>query len=112
MHRLANVGLSLSLIGGLDLPVWEYNSSMGYISIALHNATVATVTQRSSFPFIEPAIFLTPSKFVKMATKRKFVSENSGALVPVKKPKQHEVALANQGGAIQAVCTNIFSFFG
>jgi len=47
-----------------------------------------------------------------MATKRKFVSENSGALVPVKKPKQHEVALANQGGTIQAVCTDIFSFFG
>lgn len=40
---------------------------------------------------------------VKMATKRKFVSENSGALVPVKKPKQHEVALLNQGGAIQAL---------
>ena len=45
-----------------------------------------------------------------MATKRKFVSENSGALVPVKKPKQHELALANQGGAVQAVCINIFSF--
>lgn len=40
------------------------------------------------------------------------MSENSGALVPVKKPKQHEVALANQGGAIQAVFVNMFSFFG
>lgn len=43
-----------------------------------------------------------------MASKRKFVGENSGALVPVKKPKQHEVALLNQGGAIQAVCINIY----
>jgi len=42
-----------------------------------------------------------------MATKRKFIGENSGALVPVKKPKQLEVALANQGGAIQAVFINI-----
>jgi len=46
-----------------------------------------------------------------MATKRKFVNENSGALVPVKKPKQHEVALANQGGAMQAVFIDKHSFF-
>ena len=44
-----------------------------------------------------------------MASKRKFAGENSGALVPVKKPKQHQVALLNQGGAIQAVCVIIYN---
>ena len=42
-----------------------------------------------------------------MASKRKFAGENSGALVPVKKPKQNQIALTGQGGAIQAVCVNI-----
>ena len=52
-----------------------------------------------SFPF---------SKVFKMATKRKFAGENSGALVPVKKPKQNQLALQDQGGAIQSVWINIF----
>lgn len=47
------------------------------------------------------------SWFSKMASKRKFAGENSGALVPVKKPKQNQIALTGQGGAIQAVCVNI-----
>lgn len=38
-----------------------------------------------------------------MASKRKFAGENSGALVPVKKPKQNQIALTGQGGAIQAL---------
>lgn len=79
-------------------------TSLGTFHLFLHNLA-------SRF-LLSPRFFLTPSKFVKMATKRKFVSENSGALVPVKKPKQHEVALLNQGGAIQAVFINMFSFFG
>ena len=69
------------------------------------------LTQRRFFLLLSPRFFLSLGKFVKMATKRKFMSENSGALVPVKKPKQHEIALANQGGAIQAVFINMISFF-
>ena len=42
-------------------------------------------------------------KVFEMATKRKFAAENSGALVPVKKPKQNQLALQDQGGAIQSV---------
>lgn len=76
----------------------------GLISIVL--------TQLRFFLSLSPRVSSHQATFVKMATKRKFVSENSGALVPVKKSKQHEVALANQGGTIQAVCTDIFSFFG
>lgn len=41
-----------------------------------------------------------------MASKRKFAGENSQALVPVKKQKQHQVALLNQGGGVQAVGGN------
>lgn len=41
-----------------------------------------------------------------MASKRKFAGENSQALVPVKKQKQHQVALLNQGGGVQAVGDN------
>lgn len=47
--------------------------------------------------------FFPISKVFKMATKRKFAGENSGALVPVKKPKQNQLALQDQGGAIQSV---------
>lgn len=47
--------------------------------------------------------FFPISKVFKMATKRKFAAENSGALVPVKKPKQNQLALQDQGGAIQSV---------
>ena len=46
-----------------------------------------------------------------MASKRKFVGDNSQALVPVKKTKQNQVALLNQGGAIQTVCVNICSVY-
>ncbi|XP_068707210.1 U5 small nuclear ribonucleoprotein 40 kDa protein-like [Montipora capricornis] len=38
-----------------------------------------------------------------MASKRKFASETTQALIPVKKQKQHQVSLLNQGGAIQAL---------
>ena len=52
--------------------------------------------------------FFPISKVFEMATKRKFAAENSGALVPVKKPKQNQLALQDQGGAIQSVWVNIF----
>lgn len=39
----------------------------------------------------------------KMASKRKFNGETSQALVPVKKQKQHQVALLNHEGVIQEV---------
>lgn len=52
--------------------------------------------------------FFPISKVFEMATKRKFAAENSGALVPVKKPKQNQLALQDQGGAIQSVWINIF----
>ena len=66
----------------------------------VHKAYLPLIAAPANFLFCE---------FSKMASKRKFVGENSQALVPVKKPKQHQVALSNQGGAIQAVCVNFCS---
>ena len=46
----------------------------------------------------------------KMASKRKFNGETSQALVPVKKQKQHQVALLNHEGVIQEVWFNLVDF--
>ena len=61
--------------------------------------------------FVEPAILLGRCAFSKMASKRKFAGDNSHALVPVKKPKQNQIAISNQGGAIQAVSEKFFSVY-
>ena len=46
-----------------------------------------------------------------MAPKRKFAGEaQSQALVPMKKQKQHQISLLNQGGAVQTVCIDVTGF--
>ena len=46
----------------------------------------------------------------EMASKRKFNGDTSQALVPVKKQKQHQVALLNHEGVIQEVWFNLVHF--